>query len=226
MHYKNTVEALYKQIDEIQHLVANMGIDGKLHAIDIDLTMDKLRTVYDLLVSLKQESLVTAPDANTKNEELKNEVPDINEIETEEMRRKDVKLQVEKEEVEINEKVRSRVTEESNKKYLGDSFKKEKPTLHEELAQKKATGDISSKLGTKPISNIADAIGINEKFEFINSLFDGDKEKYSHTLNLLNAATNFNEAYNYLSSNFNWDMDNANVQKLLELIRRKLIVRK
>ena len=59
MHYKNTVEAVYIHLDEIQQIIANMGTDGTIHNIELDLAMDKLRYVYDLMISLKGEASST-----------------------------------------------------------------------------------------------------------------------------------------------------------------------
>ncbi|MBA7516680.1 hypothetical protein ES705_08728 [subsurface metagenome] len=98
--------------------------------------------------------------------------------------------------------------------------------MNEEIAGKSKKKDISSQLQSSPISSISGAIGLNEKFELINELFEGDKDTFESTLQVLNMAGSFVEAYNYLDKNFNWDMDNAYVQRILELIRRKLIVRR
>jgi hypothetical protein len=67
---------------------------------------------------------------------------------------------------------------------------------------------------------------LNEKFELINELFGGDKARFEQMMQELNVAGSFVEAYNYLNTTFNWDMDSPYVQRLLELIRRKLIVKR
>ena len=79
---------------------------------------------------------------------------------------------------------------------------------------------------TAPISSITSGMGLNDKFELINELFKGNREKFDKCMEVLNTAGSFVEAYNYLETNFDWDMDDPYVQRLLELIRRKLIVRR
>ena len=79
---------------------------------------------------------------------------------------------------------------------------------------------------TGSIGSIGTAIGLNEKFELINQLFGGSKEKFERTLEVLDMAGSFVEAYNYIEEQFEWDMDDVYVQRILELIRRKLIVRR
>jgi hypothetical protein len=121
---------------------------------------------------------------------------------------------------------KKKVPDEDIPKILSDRFKKQATSLNEDMIQSKPVYDLSSRLQTKPISNIQNAIGLNDKFLFIKELFDGEADKYNETIETLNNATNFNEAYNFLAENFHWEMDSEPVQKILDLIRRKLIVRK
>jgi hypothetical protein len=241
MHYKNTIEAVYIHLEELQQIVAKIGADGQISAIEADLAMDKLRHVYDLMISLKNEASVLETRqfefqveeepvvAETKKIEISQEPL----VKAEHIEIKVEPKQTQKAEPEMKpelEKTRaeidSRVRTTDNKKFLGEAFAKEKPSVNEELSQKVSTSDVSSKLKAQPISSITGAIGLAEKFELIQNLFGGDKIKYEKTIEVLNAAGNFNEAYDYLSSNFGWDMNNIYAQRLLELIRRKLIVRK
>jgi hypothetical protein len=246
MRYKNTVEAVYINLEELQQIVANMGTDGQIHAIDVDLAMDKLRHVYDLMISLKQEALhtVLAQKADRHDEistmqEVKKEVtPTETEqksedkpeyIEPEDKAKSLKKAEPEKkpETEKTKAEIESRVRTTDGKKFLGETFIKEKPSFNEELSQKVSSSDVTSKLKSQPITSITSAIGLAEKFELIQNLFGGDKVKYERTIEVLNSAGNFNEAFDYLSSNFDWDMNNnIYAQRLLELIRRKLIVRK
>lgn len=241
MHYKNTVEAVYINLEELQQIVANIGADGKIHYIDIDLAMDKLRHVYDLLISMKNEAIYSEKlRAEIQKDETTNTIAEKPiEIHKESVLTSssiknnpviNTESKVEKEETPDLEKTRAeidtRIRTSDGKKFLGEVFKKEKPSLNEELSHKGTPADVTTKIKSQPISSITAAIGLAEKFELIQNLFNGDKIKYEKTIEVLNSASNFNEAYDYLSSNFGWDMNDVYAQRLLELIRRKLIVRK
>lgn len=246
MHFKNTVEAVYISLDEIQKIVSQMGADDHISTIDIDLAADKIRHVYDLLLQLKNEvPQVTKNDVEKVKqveEELKKEEriiepepEDRNEIEfdlnaepvpeiTEEIVHNDpVKEEMPpKTQAEID----SRVKPIKEKKFLSDSFEGKSKSLNEELSNQSGSGKITDKLSSNPISSLSSAIGINEKFEIIKNLFGGNGESYERTMQQLNTAGNFNEAYEYMSKKLGWDMDDPQVQRILELIRRKLIVKK
>jgi hypothetical protein len=75
----------------------------------------------------------------------------------------------------------------------------------------------------KPVSTILAAIGINDRYTFIRELFNNDPSAFERTIRSLDEATDFNTAYNYLTDQFDWDMDGEVVQSLLEIIRRKHI---
>ncbi len=253
MQYKNTIEAVYIHLDEIQQLVAKFGAEGEGRTIDIDLTLDKLRDVYDLVLSLRSESgtkttpireeiseqpeTISVPASPGVNAITKTDVSEDNFFEPPLNSTKDEKeMEEEQHDSEIEEipekkeetqaEKHSRVRSAVEKRYLGESLQQEKTIINEELSQNKSTTDISARLKTKPITSITAAIGLNEKFELIHNLFNDNKVKYEHTMVILNSATNFNDAYDYLSANFDWDMNDPLVQRILELIRRKLIVRK
>ena len=245
MQYRNTIEAIYAELNEVLQMVANMGADETIPAIELDLAMEKMRRTYDLLYQIKsvageatQPVVPKAPKVvqkeKTKVEQKTEVVAEVKEevvFELEESVREETVTQpsAKKEASEIAKKIKDEVQRESKKEQeesvtLSDKFNDERGILNEELESKVNKDDLSSRLSSAPISDLNKAIGINEKFEFINNLFNGDKASFDKTIEMLNMATNFNEAYNYLNTTFKWDMDNTYAQRLLELIRRKLIV--
>ncbi|HYX07414.1 MAG TPA: hypothetical protein VE912_11830, partial [Bacteroidales bacterium] len=129
----------------------------------------------------------------------------------------------EEEKEEVKRKVKSSKNESAP---LGEKLIHSKTFINESLAKSQEKKDLASVLQSKPLKNIESAIGLNDKFLFVRELFKGDAELYTKTIARLNAASDFNDAYNFINNNFNWDMDSYPVQKLLELVRRKLITHK
>ena len=109
---------------------------------------------------------------------------------------------------------------------LADKYHSGKSYINERLAHKNGTEDLSSKLQSKPIKDIGGAIGINDKYKLIRDLFNGNPGIFEETIIQLNQASNFNEAFKYINSNFDWEMEDESVQLLLDLVRRKFIVDK
>lgn len=231
MPYKNTLEAIYIELNEIQQNIAVWSSEGEIRNIDIDLSLAKLRDVYDLLLSLKESSAsLTEPTEEAgqpkpqREENKKEHTPATEPLEKAEEKERPVETKTELQKQRKAAEVRKSIVEE--KSSLGEKFSADRPTLNEELSSQVISADLANQLKNRPITNLSSAIGLNEKFEFIHTLFHGDKEAYEATIDKLNMATNFNEAYTYLNTQLQWDMSDPLVQRILELIRRKLIVNK
>ena len=78
--------------------------------------------------------------------------------------------------------------------------------------------------GSARIDNLKSAITINDKFMFINELFDGNLREYNETIETLNGFKTLDQAGDYLDlmrrKNF-WDTGSNAFKKLQELVERK-----
>ena len=81
---------------------------------------------------------------------------------------------------------------------------------------------LAEKLQQNTKQNLESSLNLNEKFMFINSLFDGDKQKLSEALSDLEEAGDLDEAkmkaYKYSE---NWDMESEEVAAFFEIIERR-----
>ena len=235
MVYKNTLEAIIENVKEINAMISGFTKHDKIPAIEMDLTLEKVRNLYDILLMLKQSHLkeddkITERVSESETTSIKADRSGTMDVTLE--AETDNNIKVASDSIEFEESEKSDLTEkksakaDDNEKTISDRFKSQSASIHDGFVKSQKYDDLSTKLKSKPITNIADAIGINDKFIFIKELFNGNENKYNETIEELNSATNFNDAYNYLMGNFNWDMDNSLVQILLDLIRRKLIINK
>ncbi len=91
--------------------------------------------------------------------------------------------------------------------------------------EKKTTDDAAVNMTSSSVKDLKSAIGINEKFLFINELFDGSLQEYSRAIDFLNEASGFQEADNYMQNSlllkYNWDKESPHVLKFLALVERK-----
>ena len=230
MEFKNTIEVLHSQAVEISEITSRFNKMDDIPFIEIDLLLEKLRNIYDLTTDLS--SAVKAEQSSDRKKTAnadkvhKNE-KDMHDAEQELKSSKPFKENLrEKIEEDLASEARDKEKSVKESKRVSDRFQSTNPTLNDEISGKSNKEDISSQYKTKPIGSIGTAIGLNEKFELINQLFGGSKEKFERTLEVLDMAGSFVEAYNYIEEQFEWDMDDVYVQRILELIRRKLIVRR
>jgi len=109
---------------------------------------------------------------------------------------------------------------------IADKFKDDKKSLNEKLSGSQNDKSIASKLQKNPITDLKAAIGINEKFKFINELFEGNLQKYNDGIAKLNGFDNLKEAEKYLSflkDEFSWKDGSEAFHELADLISRRYI---
>ena len=83
---------------------------------------------------------------------------------------------------------------------------------------------LADKLQQNPLHDLKSAIGINDKFLFVNELFGGSMEKYNKSIENLNDLKTLNGAMIYLNElkiELQWNSSNEAYQKLKELVSRK-----
>ena len=109
---------------------------------------------------------------------------------------------------------------------LGDNFEDEE-SLHKHIASKVPGKTVAENLFRKPIKDLKAAIGINEKFLFINQLFEGNLQEYSVAIEKLNSASDLQVAKQLLATEFasryNWHNSDEHVQHFMELVERRFI---
>jgi hypothetical protein len=71
------------------------------------------------------------------------------------------------------------------------------------------------------VSNLGDAIGVNDKFLYIREIFNGDSDSYFQALKRIESASDYNDArtviINYTGSN----SETEAVKQFLDLVKRK-----
>jgi hypothetical protein len=97
-------------------------------------------------------------------------------------------------------------------------------SLHRKIASQTSSKTIADKLHRNPIKDLKAAIGINEKFLFINKLFQGDLQSYSAAVDKINSTADLSAAKQIaadLAGQMNWDDDNEHVKNFMELVERR-----
>ncbi len=241
MSFKNTLELVTKDIQEIEKIISKFQNYSSIPSIEIDLALHKLQNLYELLLMIREHG-------HTEKSLKKNEDQDItvsqSKQEDEDREKKEDfvlenEIQVESKEefsnppptepqpsgeTELIETGTSEVKPTPGKEKeitIAEKLEKQGEFLNEKLAQ--GNKERFSNLQGGPIESISGSIGINDRFYFIREVFEGNSENFKKSLEFLDKAGNFNEAYNYLKGQLIVDMDSEATQSLLNLIRRKFI---
>ncbi len=209
MESKYNITEIITQVGDIGEMISQMKAEGPVTTIEIDIVLEKIRKLYSDVSNLKGHNPPATKPEIVKDEKVKQEKPATQDTPQEE---------------------ETAVTPEAmageEPATIADKFKGEKKFINERLGDNGTRQDLSSKLQSKPIRDIGTSLGLNDRFKLINELFNGDKNSYQQTIDVLNNAGNFNEAFSYINTSYDWDMEDDSVQMLLDLVRRKFIVNK
>jgi hypothetical protein len=96
-------------------------------------------------------------------------------------------------------------------------------SINEQLKENKV--ELSDVLSAGPIKDLKKAIGINDRFLFINDLFDGDESVFERSIKTINGFSIWPEADYWirreLKTKLGWKNDSLSVQLFDQLVRRR-----
>ena len=101
------------------------------------------------------------------------------------------------------------------------------PALNDTLRET-TTGDsntVAEKFHRAPIESVARSISLNQKFRFINQLFNGNSSAYNQAVEEIDTLDNYGQALDLVSyryaSQYLWDMSSDEVSELVEILKRR-----
>ena len=73
-----------------------------------------------------------------------------------------------------------------------------------------------------PVKDILSAISLNDRVQFINVLFNEDPALFQQARAKINSLETLDEAIDYVTSTYNWDMGSQVVYRFMMAVRRKV----
>jgi hypothetical protein len=104
---------------------------------------------------------------------------------------------------------------------FADRFKDVPGRVSEKVQALRPEEDLTSRLKQSPISNLADAIGVNDRFYFIREVFGGNNNAYREAIERLNTVSKVNEAVEIIKGYTAGEANQEAVSDLLALVKRK-----
>jgi hypothetical protein len=97
------------------------------------------------------------------------------------------------------------------------------PSVNDKLKQR--TTELADQLAEPPVKDLRKAIGINDKYLYINELFRGDETMYERSIKTINSFTILPEAEYWiqreLKVKLGWSEANPTVKQFNQLIKRR-----
>ncbi len=115
------------------------------------------------------------------------------------------------------------LSHQQQRKEINDAAAQDEESYNDRLKQDKT--ELVDRLKHEPIKDLRKAIGINDRFVFINELFRGDEAMYERSIKTLNSFYNFAEAEYWinreLTLRLGWDQYSELVKHFYQLVKRR-----
>jgi hypothetical protein len=240
MDFNATIDLIIKDLNEAREIIDDLKRYPGVPILQIELAKSKCRNAGEIISFLKNMKEELHSETPLENNVLKNEEANEQPV-TEafskkepsdttssvsgekitfgnnEQEEKGDRLISEKEEEKEIDKVK-----ESGSSIIADKFNNLSTRINEQMGSKKGKGDIDGVLKSKPITDLSDAIGINDRFMFIREIFDGNNGAYNEAISRLNKAASMEDANDVIKGYAGNRTGSDAVRQLLDLVKRKL----
>lgn len=216
MGFKNTIEIITKDIQELEKIIRNFENYSRIPGIEMDLALDKTRNLYELLLMIKdfnnqdlsEESGISETQKTTEQAESPQAIK-------EDYSQKTAPIQEDKAEfIQETEKERDREEEISEKH---EPTGKTEPSKEEEMVKNKETETVSQKKDQSMKEKI-----LAEKFQkpgdFLNEKIGAEKTKkdlsakiQSTPIKSISGSMGINDKFFFIRELFHGNADNFNI---------------
>jgi hypothetical protein len=216
MDFNTTIDIIIKDLREAREIIDDLKQYPGVPEIQIELAKSKCKSAEEVIALLK-----TMKQYGKAQQE--NRVESVENVEEGE-KFEEVKRTINIDPVELPESVPQKKSREKpvETNIVADRFSGKSNTFNEQIGIIKSEGDISHAMKSKHVSNLTEAIGINDKFLFVREIFSGDQSSYNEAIAKLNRVENISDAKAVIMSYTGEGEENDAVKELLDLVKRKL----
>ena len=198
-------EIRVEDLDTDSDTDTDTDLDTDLDEIDDDVN-DEIKMDFEIDIDAKE-------DIEEESEEYIEE--DVDFDEEEEIVEEEIEEEeIEEEESEEDSGIRSYIKTSPQAYTIGDKLEQEEDNSLASVLQKKAVTDLMT------------AIDLNDRFMFLNELFNSNMEKYNKAIKTLNSFSTLLGAKTYMSElqiELQWDCESDAYKRLANLIERRYI---
>lgn len=202
MDFNKTVDLIIRDLEEARDIIDDLKSFPGVPPIQVEHAKSKIRNAAEV-ISLFRDLPQPAGSEERKQEK-------------EEKKKRSENRKPEKE-----EKIAEFVTKDTpESSIVADKFSN-MPGINEKLGSMREDDNISDFLKSKPLTNLKEAIGINDRFLFIRELFNGDSNSYNQAITKIDEALNLSDAKALFANMAGTNTDSDAGRQLIDLLKRK-----
>jgi len=238
MDFIKAVDIIKKDLDEAGTLLDQLASEPGTHVAEVELARSRVHSAKEMLKLLPllnaakpEKSAVETTIVETEKKVAgqsvtvkKAPVKEVGEVEKE-AAEAPVEAEVKRPVKETEEQEAAvQKQQEASKAILADRLGNTTGTIAEKISTEKHDEVMTSVLHSKPIKDIASAIGMNDRFYYIRELFSGDSLAYQDTIKRLDSASSLGEAMKILDDSTVMGSDPAAQSAFVDVVRRKFSI--
>lgn len=222
-HKHHQLNQLLTKINTQTDLISKAEIPS---ALDVDLLRDYIKQFYDCVLQLESNKNEAPQKHFVSNESVFEIKPSHVADEIKQAPLRGIKTEPVKENPVVA--AQKEPTKSSFEDYasVGQKFT-EQESIHHKLSPTHISVGVGDKMQDAPVTDLIEAIGVNERFAFANVFMNGDINMFYTMLAQLNAKSTFDEAWIYFKENmvekFNVDKNNKAYREFVELLKRRFV---
>lgn len=206
-------------------------MDGKLHAADLEPMLQTIRDLEEQVIVLRYKAFEPQVNATEQTNEESATTPEQNDNSS------SFSFDFSgTEEEPLSEEVPTPIGDTpeipKNQTSIIDAIAEmqEQVSINDKLADEQADNTLADKLRKMPIDDLKSAIGLNQRFWFINNLFNEDAKAYNACIDKLNSQDSLSDAMKIIEEDikeqFNWeDVEDKSVKKFIDFVERRYMER-
>ena len=220
MDFNSSIDIIIKDLREAREIIDDFRNYPGVPRLQIELAKSKCKSAEEVIALLKSAGI---EQENERKDSKKVQETQVYPEETKDTPEPLIELINPEAVPESEERIHDKRVEKIHEPgIVADRFTDSPDRLNERLGHNRQEDDISSVLKSKPVQNLSDAIGVNDKFLFIREIFAGNQSAYSDAIDKLNNTGNISDAKAIVMSYSGVGEENEAVKLLLDIVKRKL----
>ncbi len=205
MDFNSTIDIIIKDLDEARAIIDDLKNYEGVPVLQVELAKSKCKSAGEIIALLKTMSDIVPPAKEFHVQTKPQSKP--SQLQPKPQPKPQPKVHI---------------AEEKKIPIIADNFASPANTFNDQLVSLSTDKDITGIIKTKQITNLSEAIGVNEKFMFIREVFNGNKDAYLQAIARLDSADSITDARAVIMSYTGDSNENESVTQLLDLVKRKL----
>jgi hypothetical protein len=204
MDFNSAVDLIIKDLEDARKIIDDLKSYSGVPEFQVELAKSKCKSAADVISTLKSTAaLQVEKKSEKKPAPIEKPQPAPEPL-----------INFEKEEP-------IRTFKETESSIIADTFAQQPGTIHDQIGGRIDDSDLHRSIRHKPVVNLSEAIGVNDKFLFIREIFNGSPETYNQAITRLDDTSSFDDAKAVIMSYAGEIKENGAASQLLELMKRK-----